>query len=216
MRVGPLLSSIFIVGMGLLLAGYSSMSTGAEAGTPPNIQKQENKKMRTIPPVFGQVFEKEGRWGISIDTARPCLPAEMQDFPLDDRKRGLFIAAPAKVVTNGKYVLPLCGGYHLSKKFLNQFRNVYKELTIVVVDAKSHRSFSTNLIDKSLDAEYPDQSISSGTERELEELTVGGYIAINLYHYIPELPKKPAKYLIYALLGDQKSNVVEVEVVDRE
>jgi hypothetical protein len=109
----------------------------------------------------------------------------------------------------------VCGGYRLSGKFLNQFRNVDKEITIVVVNTASHRSYSTNLIDKSLDATYPDPEKIPRTEEELERVA-GGFFDLDLYHYLPDLPKRPAKYLIYALLGDQKSNVVEVEVVDHE
>jgi hypothetical protein len=84
------------------------------------------------------------------------------------------------------------------------------------VNRKTHQSYSSNLIDKSQDATYPDDSRLEGTEEELEELTEASRFAMDLYHYIPNLTKKPAKYLIYALLGDQKSNVVEVEVVDHE
>ena len=35
---------------------------------------------------------------------------------------------------------------------------------------------------------------------------------IDVYDYVRDLPQKPGNYLIYALAGDVKSNVVEVEI----
>lgn len=182
-------------------------------------KKQEVKKMRTIPPVFGEVFAKVSHWG-GVPEEGPCLPKQMQNFPYDD-SRGIFLNAPTKVITNGKYVLPLCGGYNFSQKFLNSIHSEYEALVIVVVDTKTHQSYSTNRIDGNMDEPRPKLSGDpsrkyQGTDKELEELTAGSSFAMDLYYYISSLPKRPAKYLIYAIFGDQKSNVVEVEVVDHE
>lgn len=191
----------------------------AESATRPETKNREIKKMKTIPPVFGEVFAKVSHWG-GVPNADPCLPEQMRNFPYDE-SRGIFLNAPTKIITNGKYVFPLCGSYIFSQKFLNTIGNEYEELVIVVVNTKTHQSYSTNRINRNLDNVRPKLSGDpskkyQGTDEELEQLTAGSSFAMDLYYYIPNLPKKPAKYLIYAILGDQKSNVVEVEVVDRE
>lgn len=220
MSVAPLLSVLFTIGIGIALVGYPELSNGAESA--PGSRKQETKKMRTVPPIFGEVFKDVSPWG-GVADPEPCLPAELRvENPFDLlKKRGIFLNAPTKVITNGKYVLPVCGSYNFSQKFLNTIRDIDQELVIVAVNTKTHQSYSTNLVNKALDELRPELTGGlsekwQGTDEQLERLTAGRSFALSLYHYIPELPRKPAKYLIYALLGEQKSNVVEVEVVDRE
>lgn len=161
-------------------------------------------KIKTIPSSFESI-----PWNQYSKSS--CTP----EIDWLNGERGFLIAAPTKVITQGQYHLPLCGTYVFSKKFLNKFKHINSELTVVVVDAKTHRSYSSNLTDKSMEV-IAERSKAVGTDEELEKLSGGSWFNIDVYYFIESLPKRPAKYIIYALLGDQKSNVVEVEVVDRE
>lgn len=165
---------------------------------------KEPTKIKTIPSSFETI-----PWNQFKESS--CTPK----IDMLNDERGFLIAAPTKVITYGDYHLPLCGRYVFSKKFLNQFKHINSEMTVVVVDTKTHRSYSSNLRSKTAEM-FPERSKAIGTDKELEELTGGSWFNIDVYYFIENLPKHPAKYLIYVMLGDQKSNVVEVEVVDRE
>ena len=60
--------------------------------------------------------------------------------------------------------------------------------------------------------QYPEAGKAVGTDEELEMNTTTSWFNIDLYNYIHTLPQKPGKYQIYALVGEIKSNVVEVEI----
>lgn len=172
-----------------------------------NIEGHVKPTMKTIPPDFEKV---------DLGSFKESLCTPQKIWPPDGRPRGIWIAAPTKVITNGDYQFPLCGSWLLSTKYLNKFRNLELAMTTVVVDAATHKSYSDNFADKQFDMIYYDRTPTSGTDEELEDWTEGGWFNIDVFRYVPSLPKRPGKFIVYVLLGEQKSNVVNVEVVDKE
>jgi hypothetical protein len=154
--------------------------------------------MRTIPPLFETI--QLDRTGES-----PCSP-ELGGWDY----RGIKLNAPTKVIISEEFVLPLCGAWKFSKKFLNKFKNTFSAVAIVVTDMKTFKSYSSNLQRPGL--QYPEIGKAVGTDEELEINTSSVSFNIDIYDYVRDLPQKPGKYLIYALVGDVKSNVVEVEI----
>ena len=155
-------------------------------------------KMKTIPSLFESV-----QLGPTEESA--CSP-QLGGWDY----RGIKLNAPTRVIVTEEYILPLCGGWQFSEKFLNRFRNIFSMVVIVVTDKITFKSYSASLRKPGL--EYKDKSKSIGTDEELENNTSSVNFNIDLYNYIPDLPQKPGKYQIYALVGEVKSNVVEVEI----
>lgn len=165
---------------------------------PFGVQSNGKHKMRTIPPLFETI--QLDRMAESACTP----PLGGWDY------RGIKLNAPTKVIISEEFVLPLCGAWKFSEKFVNKFKDIDNEIVIVVTDMKTFKSYSSNL--RKPGWQYPEIGKSIGTNEELETNTTGGWFNIDVYDYIQNLPQKPAKYLIYALVGDVKSNVVEVEI----
>ena len=155
-------------------------------------------KMKTIPPLFETV-----QLGPFEETA--CSP-ELGGWDY----RGIKLNAPTKVIVNEEYILPLCGSWVFSKKFLNNFNNIDSAIVIVVTDMRTFKSYSSSLQRPGL--QYPKTGKAVGTDEELETNTTTSWFNIDLYDYIANLPQKPGKFQIYALVGEVKSNVVEVEI----
>ena len=154
--------------------------------------------MKTIPPLFETI--QLDRTGESL-----CSP-KLGGWDY----RGIKLNAPTKVIISEEFVLPLCGGWQFSYKFLNKFKNTDSAVVIVVTDVKAYKSYSSNLQKPGM--HYPETRKAIGTDQELEENTVAEWFDIDVYDYVRDLPQKPGKHLIYALVGDVKSNVVEVEI----
>ena len=154
--------------------------------------------MKTIPSLFETIqLDRTGK--------SACSP-ELGGWDY----RGIKLNAPTKVIISEEFVLPLCGGWQFSNKFINRFRNIFTEIVFVVTDMKTFKSYSGNL--RKPGFEYEDSQKAVGTDAKLEESGHTSWFNIDVYDYIQDLPQKPGKYLIYALVGDVKSNVVEVEI----
>ncbi|MFK5856888.1 MAG: hypothetical protein QM503_12225 [Bacteroidota bacterium] len=124
--------------------------------------------------------------------------------------RGIKLNAPKKVIVNSEFILPLCGSTQFSEKFINEFKRIDDEIVIVVVNTLTNQSYSGNLSEPSYESEENIKSI--GTDEELELNTVNGWFNIDVYDYVRSLTQLEGTYLIYALIGDLKSNVVSVEI----
>lgn len=163
---------------------------------PFEVQSNGKHMMKTIPPLFETIqLDRTGK--------SPCSP-ELGGWDY----RGIKLNAPTKVIISEEFVLPLCGGWKFSEKFLSKFKNVFSMVVIVVTDITTLRSYSGNL-------EKPgthDREKNSLSNEQLETITSSVSFDIDVYDYVRDLPQKPGKYLIYALAGDVKSNVVEVEI----
>lgn len=154
--------------------------------------------MKTIPPLFETIqLDRTGK--------SACSP-ELGGWDY----RGIKLNAPTKVIISDEFVLPLCGGWQFSDKFLNKYKNIHTEVVLVVTDIRTFKPYSGNL--RKPGFEYKENRKAVGTDQELEENTVTHWFDIDVYDYVQNLPQKPGKYLIYALVGDVKSNVVEVEL----
>ncbi|MDH5571727.1 MAG: hypothetical protein OEY89_08180 [Gammaproteobacteria bacterium] len=155
--------------------------------------------MKTTPPLFETI-----KLGLNDETA--CTP-KLGGWDY----RGIKLNAPMKVIINDEFVLPLCGAWKFSEKFLNTFNDfINTQIVIVVTDLNTHQSFSGNLRKPGLKS--PEYSKRDGSDEELEENTVASWFNIDVYNYVRSLPQKPGKYQIYALVGEVKSNVVDIEI----
>ena len=155
--------------------------------------------MKTIPQLFETV-----QLGPSGESA--CSPGlGGWDY------RGIKLNAPTKVIISEEFVLPLCGAWKFSGKFLSKFRNISSAIVIVVTDMATFKSYSGNLQEPWATKNKDGRKVVA-TDEELEESTAASRFNIDVYDYVRDLPQKPGKYLIYALVGDVKSNVVEVDI----
>ncbi|MEP7125769.1 MAG: hypothetical protein ABJE95_32865 [Byssovorax sp.] len=149
-----------------------------------------------IPSRFERV-----RW--DVFEQNECSP------PLPPAFRGILLAAPARVIAEGRAVLPVAGAYQVSGRFLNRFTSMVNEITLVAVDAATHVPRSANLL-------RPDQKATPTGFRpsnpRLDQIVVGGWFNLDLYCWIKDLPRDPARYHVFATVGDVVSNVVTVEV----
>lgn len=139
------------------------------------------------------------------DTFAPgaCSPV------LDEGFRGIALAAPTRVSAGEDAVFPVAGAYQVSARFLNRFKSMSNEITLVAIDAATHAPRSTNLLAQGLDA-LP--SGFSPSNPRLDKIVVGGHFNVDLFRWIPDLPRGPARYHVFATVGDVTSNVVTIEV----
>lgn len=175
----------------LLLATLLTMSAYA--------QSNGNQLMKTVPPVFENI--PLGRMEPS-----ECTPDVLSDWDY----RGIKLNAPEKVIVSEVFVLPLCGAWQFSYKFLNRFDNVFSMVQFVVTDKEDFKSYSGSLMKPGLN--YQKRITSIGTDEQLQNRTSSVSFNIDVYDYVVNLPQKPGTYLIYALVGDIKSNVVEIKI----
>jgi hypothetical protein len=153
--------------------------------------------MAMTPPRFERV-----RWGTFEENA--CSPGLADDF------RGLLLAAPERVTCSEDAILPVAGAYQVDARFLNRFRSMKSEITIVAVDAKTHAPRSANLLKKGF------KSRPSGfdpSDPALDSTVVTGWFNLDLLRWIKGLPREPARYHVFATVGDVVSNVVTIDLV---
>ena len=163
----------------------------------------DKKKMNieTIPSSFELI--QLDRWEKS-----ECTP-KMDIF----KERGIVLNSPEKVLISEEFILPLCGIWTFSEKFINEHPTIDTDTTLVVTDKSNFKSYSANLARP--DFEYEPRSKSTGTEEELNFNAEQSYFNINVYDYVVKLPKKRGVFSIYATIGDVKSNVVEIEIITK-
>jgi hypothetical protein len=133
----------------------------------------------------------------------PCSPVLDVDF------LGIRIAAPETVLLDGDMVLPVCGSYRFKAGFWNRFDCLGFEMALVAVNAATHIPLITNL--RYMDF-VPDTGKFDETEDGFGETTAAGWFNADLCFYLPDFPKSPAAYHIFALIGGEKSNVVTLRI----
>ena len=129
--------------------------------------------------------------------------------PLARSFRGLVLAAPSRVSAGPDAVLPVAGTFQVGARFLNRFTSMANEITLVAVDAATHVPRSTNLLRPDCDA-VP--SGFSPSNPRLDSIVVGGHFNVDLFQWMKDLPRSPARYHVFATVGDVVSNVVTIEV----
>lgn len=152
--------------------------------------------MAMIPSRFERV-----RWDTFEENA--CSPE------MDEAARGLRLAAPARVTLGPDAPLPVAGAYQVGARFLNRFHSMKNEITVVVVDAATHAPRSTNLLRQDHEAA---PSGFDPADPDLDAIVVTGYFNLDLFRWIDDLPRSPARYHVFATLGDIVSNVVTIEL----
>lgn len=132
-------------------------------------------------------------------------PAMADDF------RGLKLEAPTRVTLGADTPLPIAGAYQVSPRFVNRFQSMDSEIVVVAVDATTHAPFSTNLLEE--DAE-PTPTAFDLSEPGIDSTMLTGYFNLDLFTWMKELPRRPARYHVFATVGDVVSNVVTIEVTE--
>jgi hypothetical protein len=133
----------------------------------------------------------------------PCSPI------LDGDRLGLLISAPEIITFAETAVLPVCGRYRFYARFFNQFHMLSNEIVLVAVDAERHVPYIGNMHDPEYES-APGKF--SETDTGFEEKIVGGWFNYNLYSILEGLPHHSATYLVYAMIGDIKSNLIKVKL----
>lgn len=140
--------------------------------------------------------------GTSSENA--CSPALTDDF------RGLLLAAPERVTCSADAVLPVAGAYQLDARFVGRFRSMRSEITLVAVDTNTHAARSANLLKRGYKAR---PSGLDPSDPDLDSTVVTGWFNLDLFLWIKGFPRAPARYHVFATVGDVVSNVVTVAVV---
>lgn len=153
--------------------------------------------MAMIPSRFERV-----RWDTFQQNACSPTPADAQ--------RGLFLAAPERVTLSADTPLPVAGAYRVGARFLNRFHSMSNEIVVVAVDAATHEPRSTNLLADELEA---DPSGFDPSYPALDNLVVTGHFNLDLFRWMRDLPRAPARYHVFATVGDVVSNVVTIALV---
>ena len=129
--------------------------------------------------------------------------------PLAENFRGLALAAPSRVSSGQEAILPLAGAYQVGARFLNRFKSMANEITLVAVNAATHAPCSANLLREGYEAR---PSGFSPSNPRLDRIVVAGYFNVDLFQWMKGLPRDPARYHVFATVGDVVSNVVTIEV----
>lgn len=137
----------------------------------------------------------------------PCSPK----FEFDER--GVKIAMPDRFEFSGaaggdRSKLPLCISIQFDALYLSRFEFVFRALKVVVVDDERQEVFNGGVW---RDRHYVPLQPSPHSPEKLAGIISGRWRNVDLLEFIP-LPRRPAKYHIYALLEEHKSNVVTLQV----
>ena len=152
--------------------------------------------MAMIPSRFERI-----QWNTFEENA--CSPA------VDEAARGLRLAAPTRVSAGPDAVLPVAGVYQVGARFLNRFRSMRNEITVVAVDAATHVPRSANLLEEGFDAE---PSGFDPADPDLDDIVITGHFNLDLYRWMDGLSRAPGRYHVFATVGDVVSNVVTIEI----
>ena len=112
---------------------------------------------------------------------------------------------------NNNFVIPICGSWQFDAKFISQFKDISNEIIVVVNDLNGKKSYSSNLLLDEFSSPESDD-LSEGNSNAIKPSIVSGWFNIDLYRYLSDLPKKNTKLVVYATIGNFKSNVTEIEV----
>jgi hypothetical protein len=188
---------------------------GCHACSSQQASRKETAKMIVDPATFVR---------IPLNTMKesPCSPQVDEDF------RGSVIAAPDSIDLAGPWheavginkprpVLPVCGTIQYTAATDARFLSTMDQILLVAVDARTHVSYVSNLEDKG--GESDPRMFTRPTPEQLEEWKNRVYTSFfnaNAFYYLEDLPAAPARYHIFAVVGDIVSNMKTVEVTARK
>lgn len=125
---------------------------------------------------------------------------------LEDGFIGIRIAAKELVLDVLQSVLVIHGSYRFKAEFCNRFKSLSYEIAIVCVDAANHAPAIMNLQNDGFD---PIGGSYDETDPGFDETTEASWF--NARVSLPKNSSKPeAGYHIFAIIGDQKSNVLRL------
>ncbi len=126
---------------------------------------------------------------------------------------GIKIAAPAvfhmAAKDGGAAKLPFCVTLRFNDYYLSKFQQVFQVLQVIIVDDDNQQVRSGGIWK---DRFYLPDPPSPMSREELEKRIAWEYSTVNLLDFFP-LPKKKARYHVYAMLEQHKSNVITIETL---
>ena len=145
-----------------------------------------------------------------------CSPRiEAQDFI------GIAINAPEEVFYEpGETVegtmffadVRICGTTCFGYDFMGLKGRLQGQILLVAVDAKTQETWSGKMVTVRNPVPRPEGMEQGGGPTE--GLLMETYFNPNLVETL-ELPERPAEYIVYAVLGEYKSNTVRIRVLER-
>jgi hypothetical protein len=142
-----------------------------------------------------------------------CSPT-FEEF--SEKVRGIRINAPSqvRVIFDGDRIspesrIPLCVAMQFQRDFFARLGDVYSQISVVMVDRRSGRSYSGNLAQSRpmdedvLNENIPAETLAASTEQMFANVNLADYLA---------LPAVKTTYDVYATLEDEKSNSLTIEV----
>lgn len=134
-------------------------------------------------------------------------PSDLSPEVPDDGE-SLAIVAPRRVSLDADGKLPVCGTYRVGAPRFNRSRSFLDEITLVAVDADTHEPRSGNLRTRDFDSA---PAAFDPNDPDFAEMSARGWFNVDLFD-VAGLPRRAARYHVYALVGDLKSSAILVEV----
>jgi hypothetical protein len=134
-----------------------------------------------------------------------CTPALPPGF------RGIVLDGPRTVTLADDAPLPVAGVYRVTARFMSRFESMDAEIVVVATDARTHEARSTQLIHPEADA-VP--AAFDPNDPDLDTTIYTGWFNLDLFHWLTDLPRRAARYHVFATVGDVTSNVITVELVE--
>ncbi len=134
--------------------------------------------------------------------------------------QGIAINAPEEVLYHQGETIPgssafadvrVCGTGCFDHGFMGLGGEVHGAILLVAVDAATQETFSGKMTAINNPVPPPDELPQGGPT---EGLLIESYFNPNLVEVL-ELPERPAEYIVYAVLGEHKSNTVRIRVKER-
>jgi hypothetical protein len=155
--------------------------------------------MVMIPDVFERIK-------LNTFAESACSPAVAQDF------RGLHVGSPSKIFLADGTPFPIAGTYQVGAAFFNRFRSLRSEIVVVAVDARAHVPHACNL---RRPGATPEPAVPFDTsDPGFDGIVVTGWFNLDLFRWMPDLPRGPGRYHVFSTVGDVVSNTVTVELAE--
>jgi len=159
--------------------------------------------------IVGGKMSKFDKVALDSNLQNECSPSTEE---LDYRWQGILISMPEKIsgiiadednpIISPETRMPLCITMQFKLKNIIQYEFLRDAVSVVLVDRKSGKNYTANLVYSGSRAPNPSSSFS---EAELEQSISTNYYNVNLAKYI-ELPTTKTSYDIYATFEKYRSN----------
>jgi hypothetical protein len=113
------------------------------------------------------------------------------------------------VLVEKRMTFPLCGTYRVTALFASRFQSMANEIVVVAVDAVTHQPYAANLLE---DEAEPIPATFTEPDDKLAKIAMTSWFNLDLLELMKAMPRRPARYHVFAMLGEYTSNVVTVEL----